>query len=263
MAKLTRVTGKTFGETASATGDVNVGPYIGQFGSALAGTYNGTTDVATIQGLSAWSNGFIDAVTPSNQYPPLPEMTGALKVLSYQENYILQQGIPEWDSATDYHENGFCSYNGTIYKSLADNNLNNQPDNSPTYWALYGEGANKDLSNLTTTGENKINYAVGDIDWATATRISFTSAQDYTPTENGVWVISKETQNAVINDWMDVTDKTSGNSILSIGGGGSGVTLAGYFTVQAPAYKGHEYAIRVGNGRTYVYTYFYPEKVRS
>ena len=63
--------------------------------------------------------------------------------------------------------------------------------------------------------------------------------------------------------WMDVTDKTSGNSILSIGGGGSGVTLAGYFTVQAPAYKGHEYAIRVGNGRTYVYTYFYPEKVRS
>lgn len=153
MAKLTRVTGKTFGDTATATG---ADPQIGQFGSALAGTYNGTTDVATIQGLSAWSNGFIDAVTPSNQYPPLPEMTGALKVLSYQENYILQQGVPEYDSATTYYTNGFCSYGGTIYKSLADNNLNNQPDNSPTYWALYGEGANKDLSNLTATGNTKI-----------------------------------------------------------------------------------------------------------
>lgn len=156
MAKLTRITGKTFGETATATGN---DPQIGQFGSALAGTYVGTTDIPTIQGLSAWSNGFIDAVTPTNQYPPLPEMTGALKVLSYQENYILQQGIPEWDSATNYYENGFCSYEGVIYKSLTDDNLNNQPDISTADWSVYGANsdyANQSLSNLNTTGERRV-----------------------------------------------------------------------------------------------------------
>ena len=156
MAKLTRLTGKLFGETATATGD---NPQIGQFGSGLVGTYVGTTDVATIQNLAAWSNGFIGCVTPSTQYPPLPEMTGFGKVLSYQENYLLQQGIPEWDSATDYHINGYCSYNGVIYKSLTNNNLNNNPASSTANWVEYTPSelnnlANKDLSNLTATGEN-------------------------------------------------------------------------------------------------------------
>ena len=157
MSKISRITGKIFGETASAIG---VDPEIGQFGSALAGTYNGTTDTATIQSLPAWSNGFIDCVTPNNQFPPLPEMTGFGKVLSQQQCYILQQGVPEWDSATDYHTNGFCSYNGIIYKSLQDDNLNNQPDTSPTYWEVYTGGvfANQDLSNLTNNGNARLQY---------------------------------------------------------------------------------------------------------
>ena len=111
--------------------------------------------------MPAWSNGFIGAVTPTMQYPPLPEMTGALKVLSHQENYILQQGVPEWDSATDYYTNGFCSYDGAIYRSLEDNNTNNQPDISPTKWEEYGTGdyANQDLSNLTSLGNSRLQYA--------------------------------------------------------------------------------------------------------
>ena len=42
MAKLTRVTAKIFGETASTS---NTPKEIGQFGSAKAGTYNATGDV--------------------------------------------------------------------------------------------------------------------------------------------------------------------------------------------------------------------------
>lgn len=135
MTKLTRLTGKLFGETATATGD---NPQIGQFGSGLAGTYVGTTDVATIQNLAAWSNGFISCVTPDTQYPPLPEMTGFGKVLSYQQNYLLQQGIAEWDSATTYYTNGYVSYNGKIYISLTDENLNNNPSSSTANWKEYG-----------------------------------------------------------------------------------------------------------------------------
>ena len=149
MAKLTRITAKVFGETADATLS---DPEIGQFGSAKAGTYNGTADVATIQGLSAWSNGWIDAVTPTQQFPPLPEMTGVHKVMSYQEAYLLQQGIPEWDSATTYYTNGFCSKGGKIYKSLSDDNLNNDPASDTVNWLDFTSNyADKDLSNVTNT----------------------------------------------------------------------------------------------------------------
>ena len=159
MAKLTRETAKIFGETASTT---NTPVEIGQFGSAKAGTYNATGDIATIQSLSAWSNGWIDAVTPTDQFPPLPEMTAVHKVLSYQNAYVLQQGMPEWDSATTYYANGFCSQGGLIYRSIEDNNLNNSPADSPTKWEIYGaitDYANQSLTNLTTLGNARLQYA--------------------------------------------------------------------------------------------------------
>ncbi|MEE1043744.1 MAG: hypothetical protein UH854_07240, partial [Clostridia bacterium] len=168
MGKLNRLTGKLFGETATAAGD---NPQIGQFGSGLAGTYVGTTDVATIQNLAAWANGFIGCVTPNEQYPPLPEMTGFGKVLSYQENYILQQGVPEWDSATDYHQNGFCSYNGIIYKSLTNNNLNNNPSLSTANWEVYGiatwgsiQGDILTQTDLQTALSLKVNTTLSNLD---------------------------------------------------------------------------------------------------
>ena len=145
MAKLTRVTAKVFGETASTT---NTPKEIGQFGSAKAGTYNATGDIATIQSLSAWSNGWIDAVTPTQQFPPLPEMTGVHKVLSQQIAYTLQQGIPEWDSGTTYYTNGFCSKAGKIYISLADNNTNKDPESETTYWQEFTSGSVRNIGEI-------------------------------------------------------------------------------------------------------------------
>ena len=134
MAKYSRVTAKVFGETASTS---NTPKEIGQFGSAKAGTYNATGDVATIQNLTAWSNGWVDAVTPTQQFPSLPEMTGVHKVLSYQEAYLLQQGIAEWDSATTYYTNNFCAKNGKIYISQTDENLNNDPESDTVNWQEF------------------------------------------------------------------------------------------------------------------------------
>lgn len=145
MTKLNRLTAKIFGETASAT---NTPKEIGQFGSAKAGTYNATGDVATIQSLSAWSNGWIDAVTPTDQFPPLPEMTGVHKVLSYQNAYLLQQGIPEWDSGTTYYTNGFCSKNGKIYISQSDNNLNNDPESDTVNWNVFESGGARNIGEI-------------------------------------------------------------------------------------------------------------------
>lgn len=132
MPKLTRVTNKVFGQNATAIGD---NPQIAQFGSAKAGTFIGTTDVETIQELPAYSNGWIDAVTPQNQFPALPEMTGVMKTMTYQTGYILQMGIPEYDDGTTYYNNSFCQVNGVIYKSTADENKGNNPtDENSEYW---------------------------------------------------------------------------------------------------------------------------------
>ena len=100
MTQYQRITGKVFGGNATATGN---DPQIAQFGSAQANTFVGTTDPETIQSLPAWGQGWIGAVTPETQYPPLPEMTGAMKVLSHQICGILQQGVSTWDSGTIYY----------------------------------------------------------------------------------------------------------------------------------------------------------------
>lgn len=153
MAKLTRVTGKVFGATASTT---NTPVEIGQFGSAKAGTYNATNDVATIQNLSAWSNGWIDAVTPTDQFPPLPEMTGVHKVLSYQNAYVLQEGMPEYDANTTYYENSICKGvnnegNLVFYKSLVDNNTGNALSDNNYWEELSFGGGSRNIGEIVAS----------------------------------------------------------------------------------------------------------------
>lgn len=92
---LTRVTGKVFGGEAPLE-------EIGQFGSALAGTKLNTQDVATIQALEAYSQGWGSAVISSRNFPPIEEVTGVLKTISYQACYSLQAGVPTYDIGTDY-----------------------------------------------------------------------------------------------------------------------------------------------------------------
>lgn len=95
MAILTRVTGKVFGSTAPAN-------EIGQFGSALAGSPLNTSDIATIQSLPAYTNGWGSAVVSSDNFPPMEEVTGVLKTISYQACYLLQAGVPIYDANTEY-----------------------------------------------------------------------------------------------------------------------------------------------------------------
>ena len=149
MTNLSRITAKIFGETATTTGE---DPEIGQFGSALAGTYVGTGDVATIQSLPAWSNGFIDSVTPSTQFPPLPEMTGFGKVLSYQTAYTMQKGVPEWDANTTYYTGDFCKGvgEGKLYVSLIDNNLNHAVSDT-AYWEEFSSGAFRNIGEIVSS----------------------------------------------------------------------------------------------------------------
>lgn len=135
MAKLTRVTGKVFAGNAPLD-------EIGQFGSALAGDFTNTTDVATIQGLvvdntSIYEKGWGSAVVSSNNFPPMEEVNGVLKTISYQTCYLLQEGVPEYDNGTTYGEGSIVKQtNGaqlTLYISQEDENIGNAL-NDTTKW---------------------------------------------------------------------------------------------------------------------------------
>lgn len=130
MAKLTRVTAKLFGGSAPLS-------EIGQFGSALAGTPTNTQDVATIQALSAYDNGWGSAVISSRNFPPIEEVNGVLKTLSYQNCYLLQEGVPEYDANTEYSNTAIVkSISGNeliFYISLQNGNIGN-PLSDTNYW---------------------------------------------------------------------------------------------------------------------------------
>ena len=137
---LTRVTGKVFGGEAPLK-------EIGQFGSALAGTKLNTQDVATIQALEAYSQGWGSAVITSRNFPPIEEVTGVLKTISYQACYSLQAGVPVYDIATDYGVGDIVKVASgstlTFYVSQTTPNIG-QSLSDTTYWkpaTFLGSGA--------------------------------------------------------------------------------------------------------------------------
>lgn len=171
MARLPRVTSKVFAENATE---------VGQFGSLNAGTKVTTTDIATIQGLPAWEDGWKAANLGDNCYPTLQERNGLDKVQSYMINYLYQEGIPEWDMRTTYYTGSIVKLiNGTdvqFYKSLIDNNTNALSDTA-SWEEILVSGANKDLSNLTTTGVNNLIQYAHELDWDNVITVSTTNSQ--------------------------------------------------------------------------------------
>ena len=133
MANLERVTGKVFAGSASLSN-------LGVFGSAKAGTPTnptGTGTEAQIQAPAAYEQGWTSAVVTSRNFPPIEEVNGVLRTISYQNCYLLQEGIPEYDINTEYSNTSVVkSINGnelSFYISLANNNIGNSLTDT-TYW---------------------------------------------------------------------------------------------------------------------------------
>ena len=134
MAKLQRKSAKVFAENASA----GIGG-IAQFGSLAAGNPNFSKDVDVIQALQAYKNGWTSAVT-GNKSPALEDRNALDYLLSYQQAYLMQRGVPEWLDTETYYVGSFVSLdNGRMYVSKVDNNTNHNPstDTSETYWIAF------------------------------------------------------------------------------------------------------------------------------
>ena len=133
MAKLTRLTGKVFAGSAALTD-------LGVFGSAKSGTPTnptGTGTEAQIQADTAYDEGWTSGVVTSKNFPPVEEVNGVLRTISYQTCYILQEGIPEYDINTEYSNTSVVkSVSGNVlsfYLSLQNNNIGNALSDT-NYW---------------------------------------------------------------------------------------------------------------------------------
>lgn len=89
-------------------------------------------------------------------------------VLTVGFNYSTQTSILTWNNSTTYSANDIAVRNGTYYRSLRNNNLNQQPPNT-NYWVSLGSTqptlpvTSTSIITSIPTWVNNIGYAVGDI----------------------------------------------------------------------------------------------------
>ncbi len=146
MPKLARKSAKLFAENATATAGG-----IAQFGSLAAGTPNYSKDPDVIQGLSQYADGWSAAVLGTKS-PALEDRNALDYLLSYQQAYIMQHGVPEWISTETYYEHSYVvDSNGELRVSTIDNNIGHDPtlDNGGSYWGYAGaRGSGKQIGEV-------------------------------------------------------------------------------------------------------------------
>lgn len=142
MARIPRKLLKIFARDASNNG---------VFGSAADNTKILSNDVETIQSKPAWLTGWIDAVIGTRKFPTLEEFQSCNYVNTSQIAYILQEGIPEWDSQTEYFQKSIVKKSGTyeIYGSITDANIGNLLSDD-TNWEFLQDLALSTVPDATT-----------------------------------------------------------------------------------------------------------------
>jgi C1q domain len=120
MARIPRVLYRLFG-VDGPTAD------FGTFGSKAAGAPVYTKDVAVIQSLDAWANGWKNALQSGERQPFVEDWNAKDFVHGYMLAYLMQEGVPEWNVNTEYHQNSIVKKPGTfeLYASLVNNNTGN------------------------------------------------------------------------------------------------------------------------------------------
>ncbi len=141
MAKIPRKNQKIFAGSAANNG---------QFGSAQLGTKVTSTDLDVLQALAAYGTGWLDAVIGTKKFPTLEEFQALSYIETTQLAYLFQEGIPEWNTSTNYFTHSIVKKTGTyeIYGSLTDDNQGNALTDA-TKWVLL-----QDLSNPVATSSD-------------------------------------------------------------------------------------------------------------
>jgi len=135
MGKLAKVDQKIFGSSGGTT-------EFGQFGSDAAGAALTTKDLATIQALSQYLEGWYSATSSASEPPRIEDMNSLFLMITTQLRYIFQTGIVEWDTNQDYYIGSQVQVAGVRYVS------NTGTDGSPN----QGNNPTTDIVNWAPTG---------------------------------------------------------------------------------------------------------------
>ena len=136
--------------TSSPTGITGI------FGSDKIDRKIYSSNPETIQSYNAWAQGWAGAIKDTKS-PAMEDMNSVLFNLSYQLCYLLQAGVPEWNTATTYHQYQFCSSGGKLYISKQNTNIAHAVTET-SWWQEYGAnggpGTAKAWVNFVGTGAN-------------------------------------------------------------------------------------------------------------
>jgi len=157
MAKLTRKNLLLFCSGASSG-------KIEQFGSRAANSRLPATDPEIIQALAGFLLGWDGAliIDGTSTVPTKEDMNALFYLLNYHISYLLQQGIPEWNKDTTYYTNSICQISGTVYISLIDTNLNNNPSSTlDTDWAIQSDPVYHYFNDASTKARSFRKYSSG------------------------------------------------------------------------------------------------------
>lgn len=265
MARLSRVTQTIFASLAGLD-------QIAEFGSLAQGSPTFTTDPAAAQ-TATFAAGWFSAVLGNNS-PAMEDTNALFFVITYQLAYLMQLGVPEWNSTTTYYIGSLAQDGaGKIYVSRTDNNLNNALSSATNWKAVggaimtalgdlvYGDtngAATRVAGNTTTTkkyltqtGDGVNSAAPAWAALASPTRQVFTSGSGTYTTPAGVRYIRVRmvggggggaSGNSALADGGAGGSSTFGTSLLTAGGGGGGTSAGnatggtgGSFTVNSPA----------------------------
>ncbi|PHS61057.1 MAG: hypothetical protein COB09_19100 [Thalassobium sp.] len=146
MTKIPRKTQEIFGLTAGATG-------ITEYGSPASGTPVYSTDLSNIQ-TADWATGWAAAALAGTEIPTFQDFNAIHFVMTNQIGYVLQEGIPEYDTGTEYHANSIVKKTATyeLYGSKINTNQGNalpsQADNAS--WEYLGDISSKGQRNVSS-----------------------------------------------------------------------------------------------------------------
>lgn len=149
MANLTRYKQKIFANNSNQ---------VGVFGTGINKV--ASKNVETLQS-SDYENGWSSAVITEKNYPIWQERDGVDYGFSYQLAYLMQKGMPEWLSTETYYQNDFCRVGNMLYRSLKDNNTNNNPTNSTGYWTIF-TGGDSQITNCLLEVPQRIQYTLAE-----------------------------------------------------------------------------------------------------
>lgn len=129
MTTLTRQPYKVFAQNANLD-------QLAVYGSMKTGTPVYSSSIATLQGETAYGLGWADAIL-DDKAPYLEEMNGLQYSSSYQIGYMLQEGIPAYDSATEYSNTSIVKVINNnelqLYHSLQNSNVGHALS-EPEWW---------------------------------------------------------------------------------------------------------------------------------